>query len=186
MTYETANSVVRPPSLPTETPMSGAVGAPVVVNWTAPAFGVVATYNIYRSADGGAPMLIGSVSGINGNPPATTFTDTNPDVTATTVAYTISTTLLPIPVIDPTPRQSAPSPPAVLTNNQTIVLGSLPSSVSISSSTQTVTATAETNSAPNGLQVNFTATGTCAMGAQSINTGTGVSSATITLNSAGS
>jgi phosphotransferase system HPr-like phosphotransfer protein len=186
MTYETANSVVRPPSAPTETPVSAAVGAPVVVNWTAPAFGVVATYTISRSSDGGTPIVIGSVSGINGNPPATTFTDTNPDVTATTVAYTISTTLLPIPVIDPTPRQSAPSPPAILTNNQTIVLGTLPSSIAISTTPLTVTATAETNSAPNGLQVNFTATGTCALGTQSINTATGVSSATVTLNSAGS
>ena len=83
MTYETANSVVRPPSLPTETPTSSAMGAPIVVNWTAPAFGVVATYTIYRSADGGTPIVIGSVSGVNGYPPATTFTDTNPDLTAT-------------------------------------------------------------------------------------------------------
>jgi len=187
MDYFTANSVVRPPSSPTETPMSAVTGAPVVVNWTAPAFGVVATYTIYRSADGGTPVEIGSVSGINGNPPATTFTDTTPAVGATTVAYTISTTLLPIPVIDPTPRQSAPSPPAVLTNNQSIVLGALPGSVTLGNSQPTVvTATAQTNGAANGLQVSFSATGQCAIGAQSINTGSGVSSATLTLNSAGS
>jgi hypothetical protein len=58
------------------------------------------------------------------------------------VVYTISTTLLPV-AIDPTQRQSAPSPPAVLTNNQTIVLGALPSSVTISNTPLTVTATAD-------------------------------------------
>ena len=150
--YDTANSVVRPPSSPTETPQSTSPGAPVVVNWTAPAFGVVATYTISRSSDGATPIVIGSVSGVGGNPPATTFTDTNPDPTAQTVVYTIATTLLPVP-IDPSPGQSAPSPPAVLTNNQTIVLGppALPSSVSISTSPLTVYATAESNGVANGL-----------------------------------
>jgi hypothetical protein len=182
LTYETANSVVRPPSSPTETPTLA--GTAVVVNWTAPAFGVVSTYTISRSSDGATPIVIGSVSGINGNPPATTFTDTNPDLTSQTVVYTISTTLLPV-AIDPTQRQSGPSTPAVLTNSQTIVLGSLPSSVSISSSTLTVTATAESNSAANGLQVSFSTTGSCTVGNQSINTASGVSSATLTLNSTG-
>ncbi|MGD1107272.1 MAG: PASTA domain-containing protein, partial [Terracidiphilus sp.] len=137
--YNTANSVVRPPSSPTDTPISTSPGAPVVVNWTAPTFGVVATYTISRGSELYAPFVIGSVSGQNGNPPATTFTDTNPDLTSHKVAYTISTTLLPVP-IDPSPGQSAPSPPAVLTNNQTIVLGppALPSSVSISTSPLTV------------------------------------------------
>jgi sugar lactone lactonase YvrE/phosphotransferase system HPr-like phosphotransfer protein len=190
MDYVTANSVVRPPSSPTETPQSTSPGAPVVVNWTAPAFGVVATYTISRGSEAYAPFVIGSVSGQNGNPPATTFTDTNPDLTSHTVVYTISTTLLPVP-IDPSPGQSAPSPPAVLTNNQTIVLGppALPSSVSISTSPLTVYATAESNGAANGLQVSFSAisaTGSCSIASQSPPDSNGASSASVALNSAGS
>ncbi len=134
--------------------------------------------------------MIGSVSGVNGNPPATTFTDVNPP--AGTLIYTIATTLLPVP-IDPTTRSSAPSQPAVLAVGQSIVLGPLPSSVPLSSSTPstlTVTATAESNNtgsglSANGQQVSFTASGQCSAGNSSIN-GQGVSSATVTLNSIGS
>ena len=186
LTYLTANSVVRPPSLPTETPMP--TQNFVVVNWTAPAFGVVQTYTISRSSDGATPIVIGSVSGIGGNPPATTFTDTNPDFTSQTVVYTIGTTLLPVP-IDPTQRQSPPSAPAVQTNNQTIVLGSLQSSVSISTSPLTVTATAESESngvaTANGQQVNFAATGSCSIASQNPPDNNGVSSASVALNSTG-
>jgi hypothetical protein len=181
LTYETANSVVRAPALPTETP----VGTTAVrIDWTAPAFGVVQTYTIYRKSDTAAPIVIGSVSGINGNPPATTFTDTNPDTTAATVVYTISTILVPDPGTS-TQRQSPPSPPAVLKNDQTVVLGPLPSSVTISGPQPVVTAIAETGGNPNGLQVSFSATGSCAVGSQSINTSTGVSSASIVLNNTG-
>jgi hypothetical protein len=153
----------------------------------APVFGVVQTYAVYRSSDGATPILIGSVSGVNGFAPATTFTDTNPDLTSQTVVYTISTSLAPVP-IDPTSRQSPPSPPAVLTNDQTIALGSLPSSVTISGTPVTVTATALTSGAPNGQQVSFSAvgspSGSCSIGNQSI--ASGVSSASVVLNSAGS
>ena len=190
LTYESANSVVRPPSSPTETPTSNSPAAPVVVNWTAPAFGVVATYTISRGSEAYAPFVIGSVSGVGGNPPATTFTDTNPDLTSHTVSYTIGTTLLPVP-IDPTQRQSPPSVPAVLTNNQTIVIGPppLPSSVSISASPVTVYATAESNGVANGLQVSFSATsttGSCSIASQSPPDSNGVSSATVTLSGTGS
>jgi hypothetical protein len=177
LTYETANSIVRPPSSPTETP----TGASVRVDWTAPAFGVVQTYTIYRSINNGTPVVIGSVSG---NPPATEFIDTNPDTTpGDVVVYTITTTLAPV-AIDPTQRQSPPSAPAVLKNDQSIALGPLPSSVVISQSTVTVTATAMSSGIPNGLQVNFSATGSCAIGSQTI--ASNVSSATVTLNSTGS
>ncbi len=186
LTYLTANSVVRPPSLPTETPMP--MQNFVVVNWTAPDFGVVQTYTISRSSDGATPIVVGSVSGVGGNPPATTFTDTNPDFTSHTVVYTIGTTLLPVP-IDPTQRQSPPSEPAVQTNNQTIVLGTLDSSVSISTSPLTVTATAESESNgvanANGLQVNFSATGSCSIASQAAPDSNGVSSASVSLNSTG-
>ncbi len=185
MDYNTANSIVRPPSLPTETQISTPTQTSVVVNWTAPAFGVVATYTISRGSETYAPFVVGSVSGVNGNPPATTFTDTNPDLTSQMVSYTISTTLLPIPVIDPTPRQSLPSSPAVQTNNQTIVLGSLPSSVALPGP-QPISATAESNGVANGLQVNFSATGPCSIGSQSPPDNNGASSASVILNGTGS
>jgi len=182
--YDTANSYVRPPVSPSETPMAMPTGQQVVVNWSAPAFGVVATYSVYRSSDGATPILIGSVSGVNGNPPATTFTDTNPDLTSTTVVYTIATIL--VPDSNGNQRQSPPSPPAMLKNNQTIVLDSLPSSVLISSSPLTVTATAETNNLPNFLEVGFSASGNCSIGSQSIDPASGISSASVTLTSTGS
>ncbi len=183
LTYETANSIVRPPPSATETPSAAGVSpAFVTINWTAPVFGVVSTYTIYRSSDGATPIEIGSVSGINGYPPATTFTDTNPDLTSKTVVYTITTTLVP----DTTggQRSSPPSPPAVLTMNQSISLGPVPSSVTLSTTPLTVTATAMSAGMPNGLQVNFSATGTCSIGVQSITSN--VSSATVLLNSTGS
>jgi len=176
LTYEVANSVVRPPSSPTET----SVPIGVRVDWTAPAFGVVSTYIIYRSSDGAAPIEIGSVSGVNGNPPATEFIDTNPDLTSKTVVYTISTNLVPDP--DGSQRQSPASPPAVLTNDQSISLSPLPSSVVITNPL-TVTATALSGGIPNGLQVNFSATGSCSIGSQSL--ANGVSSASVVLNSTG-
>jgi hypothetical protein len=182
LNYLTADSIVRPPSSPTETPTP----AGVVVNWTAPAFGVVQAYTIYRSVNGGTPSAIGNVTG---DPPPTTFTDTNPDTTpGDVVVYTITTTLAQV-AIDPTTsssRQSVPSPPAVLKNNQTITLGSLPTSVLVSGPQPAVTATSMSNGNPDGLQVNFSATGSCSIANQSINMTTGVSSATVALNSTGS
>jgi sugar lactone lactonase YvrE len=187
--YLTANSIVRPPPLATYTMMPGSPS--IQVNWMAPAFGVVQTYTISRSVIvppstvPGPPVAIGSVSGVGGNAPATTFTDTNPPTNGTLI-YTIATTLLPVP-IDMTQRQSAPSPPAVLALNQTIVLD-LPSSATLGASQPTiVTATAESNGTANGQLVSFSAPalGPCSVGSSSINA-QGVSSATVTLNSTGS
>jgi sugar lactone lactonase YvrE/uncharacterized protein (DUF2345 family) len=177
LTYDTANSIVRPPSLPTETPTPLGVR----VDWAAPQFGVVQTYTIFRSSNGGTPVAIGSVSGVNGLPPATEFTDTNPDLTSQTVVYTISTVLVP-DTTGAAPRQSPPSVPALLKNDQSIALGPLPSSVTLANP-PTVTATALSGGVPNGLQVTFSATGACAIGNQSI--ANNVSSAAVTLNGTG-
>jgi uncharacterized protein (DUF2345 family) len=178
LTYETANSVVRVPTLPTET----VTPTGVRITWKAPAFGVVATYTIYRSSDGATPIVIGSVSGVNGNPPATEFTDTNPDLTAKTVVYTVTTTLVP-DTTGGTQRSSPLSAPAVLKNDQTITLGPLPSSVPITSS-PAVTATAMSSGVPNGLQVVFSTTGSCTIASQAL--AANVSSATLALSGTGS
>jgi sugar lactone lactonase YvrE len=188
--FDTANSIVRPPPSATYSVTPAGVNTPagVQVSWMAPAFGVVQTYTISRSvvdSNGNVlqpPTVIGSVSGIDGNPPATTLTDTNPPNNGT-VVYTIATNL--VPDSNGNQRQSPPSPPAVLTVNQTIVLGTLQGSYSISSSPVTVSATAESNDSANGLLVSFSASGTCTVGNSSIDTN-GVSSASVTLTSTGS
>jgi hypothetical protein len=177
LTYETANSIVRPPGSPSETKTT----AGVLVTWKAPAFGVVETYTIYRSSNGATPIIIGSVSGVNGNAPATEFLDINPDLTSKTVVYTITTTLV-ADSFGP-PRRSAPSAPAVLKNNQSITLAPLPSSVLITSP-PTVSATAMSNGAANGLEVMFTATGSCSIASESITNK--VSSAKVALATTGS
>ncbi len=176
LTYETANSIVRPPSNPTETPIPA---GGVRIDWTAPSFGVVQSYTVYRSSNGATPSVIGTVTG---NPPVTEFIDTNPDTTSATVVYTIGTNLVP-DTDTMTTRQSPPSQPAVLKNDQSITLGTLPISALVTTQT-TVTATALSNGTPNGLQVNFSTTGPCAIVNQSITAG--VSSATVALNATGS
>ena len=136
MDYLTANSIVRPPSSPTLTPVmtNGAVTS-VTVDWKAPAFGVVQYYTVYRGCNpnGSDAVNIGVVNGVGGAAPATEFIDSNPVTCSgsSTVVYTISTTLQSVP-IDPTTRSSAPSVPAIVKNLQTIVLGPLPSSVTYS------------------------------------------------------
>ncbi len=188
MDYTTANSVVRPPPAATYAviPATGNTPQSIQVNWTAPAFGVVQTYTISRevvNSTGGVIQpntVIGSVSGVgtppNVAPPATTFTDTNPPSSGT-VLYTISTILIPDTTTG-TSRQSAPSPPAVLTMNQTIAFNQLPSSAVITSSPVTVTATASS-----GLAVSFSASGPCSIGNLS-NSGVAYS-ASVTLSNTG-
>ena len=177
LTYETANSVVRPPLAPSE--MSTPAG--VLVTWQAPAFGVVQTYTIFRSSNGATPIIIGSVSGISGNPPATQFLDTNPDLTSKTVVYTITTSLVP-DTFGPS-RQSVPSLPAVIKNSQSITLGPLPSSVIITNP-PTITATSMSGGVPSGLQIVFSASGACSISSQSLTNN--VSSATLALRATGS
>ena len=172
--YLTANSIVRPPNSPTITPVmtNGAVTS-VTVDWKAPAFGVVQYYTVYRGCNpnGSDAVNIGVVNGVGGAAPATEFIDSNPVTCSGSsgVVYTIATTLAPVQ-IDPTQRSSAPSVPAIVKNIQTIVLGPLQSSVTYSTSPPpvTVTATAETNGNPNGLQVNFVATGPCSVSGQTV------------------
>ena len=192
--YVTANSFVRPPNSPTLAPgMTNGAVASVTVDWKAPAFGVVQYYTVYRGCNpnGSDAVNIGVVNGVGGAAPATEFIDSNPVTCSGSsgVVYTIATTLAPVQ-IDPTQRSSAPSVPAIVKNIQTIVLGPLQSSVTYSTPapTVTVTATAETNGSPNGLQVNFVATDPCSVGGQtvaSIASG-GVSTATVSINDPGS
>ncbi len=173
---------------------NGAVTS-VTVDWKAPAFGVVQYYTVYRgcNTNGSDAVDIGVVNGVGGAAPATEFIDSNPVTCSGSsgVVYTIATTLNPVQ-IDPTQRSSAPSVPAIVKNIQTIVLGTLQSSVTYSTSAPpvTVTATAETNGSPNGLQVNFVATGPCSVNSQTVSPvvsgAGGISTATVAVNDPGS
>ncbi len=79
LTRATANSVTRPPRFLTAS--EGASPRTITLNWTAPTFGQIGFYNVYRSENGGPFTIINFLSTnpphtVAGNPPATTFTDT--------------------------------------------------------------------------------------------------------------
>ena len=69
---DTANSTVDPPTGLAAVEQAGAHF--VNLNWSAPGFGQIRTYYIWRAASGTPFTKIGNV---NGAPPATTFTDPN-------------------------------------------------------------------------------------------------------------
>jgi hypothetical protein len=70
----TVNSLTRPPQ--NLTASEGASPRTITLNWTAPTFGQIGAYNVYRSKNGAAFTLINPPNTVTGNPPATTFTDT--------------------------------------------------------------------------------------------------------------
>jgi hypothetical protein len=69
----TANSVTRPPT--NLTASEAASARTITLNWTAPTFGQIGAYNVYRSAHG-LPFTPINPPTVTGNPPVTTFTDT--------------------------------------------------------------------------------------------------------------
>ncbi len=73
ISFQTANSVVRPAKN-----LTSAVTAPprkIQLNWTAPGFGQISSYNIYRAANG-VPVAP-RYDSVTGNPLATSYLDTN-------------------------------------------------------------------------------------------------------------
>jgi hypothetical protein len=70
----TVNSVTRPPQ--NLTASESASPRTITLNWTAPTFGQIGAYNVYRSKAGGPFTLINPPNTVTGNPPATTFADT--------------------------------------------------------------------------------------------------------------
>ena len=115
MTYETANSVVRPPSEVTKTPIAGDLR----IDWQAPSFGVVSQYERLLPRGHDDPVRVGTVSG---DPPQTTITVTSPVADA---VYFVTTTVA-ADGESTTPRSSPPSDPAVLKNDQTIAFVTYP------------------------------------------------------------
>ena len=75
----TANAITYPPQNLTAT--EGASARLITLNWTAPVFGQIGAYNVYRSKNGGAFTIINAANTnpphtVVGNPPGTTYTDT--------------------------------------------------------------------------------------------------------------
>ena len=68
LNFQTANSFVRSPRNLTATPTTPA--RYITLNWSAPTFGQIGSYNIYRSTDGASAVKINSVTSL-------TFTDMN-------------------------------------------------------------------------------------------------------------
>lgn len=67
----TANAVTRPPQNLTAT--EGVSQRTITLNWTAPTFGQIGAYNVYRSSDGGQHFSL--LTTLSGNPPPTTYPD---------------------------------------------------------------------------------------------------------------
>ena len=150
MTYETANSVVRPPSDVTKTPTSD---GKLRIDWKAPSFGVVSEYRVYyRPPNSSTAVLVGTVSG---DPPPTTFTVDSPVAGA---VYFVTTTV-PADSESTTARSSPPSDPL---KDQTIAFSALPNKT-YGDSDFTVSATASS-----GLPVSFSAAGNCTVTGQTV------------------
>jgi alpha-tubulin suppressor-like RCC1 family protein/uncharacterized protein (DUF2345 family) len=169
MTYETANSVVRPPSEVTMTPTTG---GGLRIDWEPPSFGVVFEYHVYYRVGSGTPVAVGTVPG---DPPPTTFTVYSLVAGA---AYFVTTTVA-ADSESTTPRSSPPSDPAVLKYDQTITFGVLPDKL-YGEAAFGVSATAS----PSGLLVSFSAAGNCTVSDDLVSL-TGVGSCTITASQRG-
>src|SRR6267154_2723542 len=90
MTQAIAESVTRPP---TNLIVTAEDASPrnVHLSWTAPTFGAIVKYKIYRSDAGGAFSLIGAVSG---NPPASMFTYTTVPCNTAGHAYYVTAVII--------------------------------------------------------------------------------------------
>jgi hypothetical protein len=84
----TANAYTRPP----QTLMASENGSArtITLNWTAPTFGQIGAYNVYRTGSGG--ILTRIPNAVMGTPPATMYTDTVP-CNQTGYAYFITAVL---------------------------------------------------------------------------------------------
>jgi alpha-tubulin suppressor-like RCC1 family protein len=163
LTYETANSVVRPPSKVTQTLTTG---GGLRIDWEPPSFGIVSQYHVYYRVGTDAPVAVGTVSG---DPPQTTFTIASPVANA---VYFVTTTVA-ADSESTTPRSSPPSDPAVLKYDQTITFGVLQDRWN-GDQPFTVSATASSS-----LPVSFSAAGNCTVSGALVSL-TSVGSCTIT------
>lgn len=112
--HQVANSVTRSPR--NLTASEAASSRNITLNWSAPTFGQIGQYNIYRSTDGGNtfPLLMS----IYGNPPATTYTDTTASCnTPNGYQYFVSA------VLSGTSQESVPSNTALVTANNNKMTG---------------------------------------------------------------
>ncbi len=131
LTFETANSSVRSPRSLTATQTTPP--RYIQLNWFAPAFGQIGSYNIYRSTNGAAAVLTSSVLGTS-----LTFTDT-----AVTCGPTYSYFVTAVLANTNPPQESVPS------NTTSAIPTCTPTSTTVTSSV---------NPSIYGQSVTFTAT----------------------------
>jgi sugar lactone lactonase YvrE len=142
MTYETANGFVRPPVSPIKTQS----GSDLTIDWTAPNFGVISVYTIYRN-DGSVACKV------TGNPPPPTCTLTGANLNGT---YLITTQ---VPDERGVLRESAP---ASVKMAATVTLGLVTLTYTGSALSPTVTTT------PPGLTVVFSGAPRTEVGSYSV------------------
>ena len=183
LNFQTANSFVRSPRNLTGSPTTPP--RYIQLNWVAPTFGQIGSYNIYRSTNGATAVLISSVAGTS-----LTFTDTN-----VTCGPTYSFFVTAVLANTNPPQESVPS------NTTSAIPTCAPTSTTVTSSvnpsifgqsvrfTATVTNTGTTTTTPTG-SVQFSVDGV-PFGAPVPLSGSGTaatatSSATATLSVSGS
>lgn len=88
--YNAANSVTRPPRNLTATPQATKPTS-ILLNWSAPTFGQISSYNIYRGVDG--PPGTKPFATVSGNPPLTNYTDTKKISCGHTYTYFVTAVL---------------------------------------------------------------------------------------------
>ena len=111
--HETANSVTRPAR--NLTASEGASARTITLSWSAPTFGQIGAYNIYRALNGSQNFSL--VASVSGNPPDTTYTDT---VTCDATGYQYYVTAV---LVDPAGQESVPSNIVAVTANNNKLTG---------------------------------------------------------------
>jgi len=104
VSYEAANSVVRPPRTLTDAPADTRASHSVTLNWNLPSFGQIGSYNAYRGTDGATPTLFYPPNPPNGAPLVTTTSYTD-NVVVDCTAYTYFVTS----ILAADGRESVPS-----------------------------------------------------------------------------
>src|SRR3984957_4999305 len=91
---QTADSYTRTPT--NVMASEGVSPRTITLTWTASSFGQIGAYKIYRKPSPNAPNgfgVIATVSGVNGNPPVTTYTDTTVTCAPTGYQYFVTAVL---------------------------------------------------------------------------------------------
>ncbi len=142
--FPTANSFVRSPRSVTAMPTTPP--GQIKLNWAAPTFGQIGSYNIYRSTNGATAVLINSVLS-----PSLTFTDTNVTCGPTYSYFVTAVLANTTPPQESVPSNTTSAIPTCATTTTTVTSSVNPSIFGQSVRfTATVTNTGTTTTTPTG------------------------------------